>query len=95
MPRAASGSTFFNLSRSISSVGQSRAHRLDHVEVGQGVDQQPADQEFQRQVIDPAAVVAVVAPHGHHPVIDDPVAGGQGHGDEPVALAGGVAVLAD
>ena len=75
--------------------GERRAHRLDQPQIGEGVDQQPADQEFQREIIDPATALAVIGAHRGHPVVHREVARGERHGDEPVALAGGVLVLAD
>ena len=34
------------------------AHRLDDAEIGHRIAQQPADQEFEREIIDPLAPVA-------------------------------------
>ena len=76
-------------------LGQRGAHRLQHLQIVERVDQQPADQEFQRQIIDALAVLGVDGAGRGHPAIDDAVAHAQRGGDEPVALGGDHRVLAD
>ena len=74
---------------------QRRRHRLDDAEIGDRVIEQTADQKFERQVIDALAAVAVDGVGRGDPAFDDDVAGGESDGEEPVARAGGDAVLAD
>ena len=74
--------------------GQRGAHRLQHLQIVERVDQQPADQEFQRQIIDPLAVLVVRGAGRGHPAIDDAVAHAQRGGDEPVPLGGDHRILA-
>ncbi len=75
--------------------GQRRAHGLGQAQVIQGVGQEPADQELQREVVNPLAALVVHDPGRGEPAVDDAVADGQGGGDEPVVVAGHDRVLAD
>lgn len=75
-------------------LGHGLACHVEQAEVAQVVDQQAADEKFQRQVIDPLAVLARDLSTGFFPVIDQVVAGGQGQGLEPVVVEGIGRILA-
>jgi hypothetical protein len=75
---------------------------LGQAEIAGGIGQQPADQELQRQVIDPLMTLAARAARRGEPSIDNAVAQGQRGGGIPVVdrsmrriLADGVAQLVD
>ena len=70
-------------------------HRLHDPEIGHGVEQQSADQEFQREVVDALAPVGVGRGGELEPSFDDDVAGGEGDGEKPVARARDLRNLAD
>ena len=74
---------------------QRLGHRLGDAEIGHRVEQQPADQELERQVVDPLAPVGVDLGGRVQPAIDDEVAGGEGDGEKPVARARDLRDLAD
>ena len=65
--------------------GQRIAHLVGDAQVADVVAQQPADQEFQAEVIDLLGLAFVAAPGGAQPAFDDLVARGQRGGEEPVA----------
>ncbi|MDT4847555.1 hypothetical protein FQZ97_816150 [compost metagenome] len=73
---------------------QGLTRHLQQAEVAQVVDQQAADEEFQRQVIDALLILPVDQVGGLFPAIDHMVAGGQGHGLEPVVVERIARVLA-
>ena len=54
--------------------GQRGAHRVELVQVVEVVEQQPPDQEFERQVIDPLGAVLVRGIDACQPAVDDAVA---------------------
>jgi hypothetical protein len=66
---------------------------LDEAEIVHRVRQEPADQEFEREIIDP--FVRHGAGLGPVAGIDDPVAQRERGGGEPIALAGGLGRLAE
>jgi hypothetical protein len=68
------------------------AHQL---EVRNGVAHQPADQELERQVVDPLVAGCVDLLRGFHPLVDDAVADDEDGGGQPVVRLGGLGVLAD
>ncbi|MNO90389.1 hypothetical protein D3C76_818980 [compost metagenome] len=74
--------------------GQRRAGDFQQAEVAQVVDQQAADEEFQRQVVDAFAPAAVDGAGGFLPVVDHVLARGQRQGLEPVVVVGVGGVLA-
>ncbi|MCY1399398.1 hypothetical protein D9M71_144520 [compost metagenome] len=74
--------------------GQRRAGDFQQAEVAQVVDQQAADEEFQREVVDPLALAAVDRPGRFLPAVDQVLAGRQGDGLEPVMVEGIRRVLA-
>ena len=69
-------------------------HRLDDADIRHRVEQHPADQEFEREIIDPLAVLFVDEVRAVDPAFDDDVAGRVRDRQEPVALARGLRVLA-
>ncbi|MNM91888.1 hypothetical protein D3C81_1041990 [compost metagenome] len=73
---------------------QCLASHLQQSEIAQVVDQQAADEEFQREVVDPLALAAVDRPGRFLPAIDQVLAGRQGDGLEPVMVEGIRRVLA-
>ena len=70
-------------------------HRLGDAEIGHRVEQQAADQEFEREIIDALAPVGVDGVQRFKPAPDDDVAGGEGDGEKPVARARDFRGLAD
>ena len=70
-------------------------HRLRDAEIGQGVEQQAADQEFEREIIDALAPVGVDGVQGLEPTADDDVAGGERDRQKPIAGGGDFRRLAD
>ena len=68
---------------------------LGQPQIADDIGEQPADQEFQRQVIDVLAALGVAGAVDREPAMDDAVAHRQRRRDEPVAVGGAVAVLAD
>ncbi len=71
------------------------AYRLVDAHVQQTVHERTAHEELKRQVIDTFGIGVVIAPLRFHPALHEPVAHGVGHGVQPVAVGGGVHVLAD
>ena len=90
LPSAASGSSSRSCSRSIPSSASACAGGFQQAEAVQVVDQQAPDEEFQGQVIHPLLLASVDLLHRVFPVVDQVIAGRQGHGFEPVVRAGGV-----
>ncbi|MCY1530704.1 hypothetical protein D9M68_659040 [compost metagenome] len=73
---------------------QGLARHVEQPEVAQVVDQQPANEKLQREVIDALSVLPVDQGGGLLPTVDHMVAGRQGHGLEPVVVEGVARVLA-
>ena len=71
------------------------AHWLSDAEIGQGVEQQAADQELEREVIDALAPIDVDGVQGFEPAPDDDVAGGERDRQKPVARGRELRNLAD
>ena len=71
------------------------AHWLSDAEIGQGVEQQAADQELEREVIDALAPIGVDGVQGFEPAPNDDVAGGERDRQKPVARGGELRNLAD
>ncbi len=75
------------------------AQRLFHLagqpHVAQRIAQQPADEEFEAEIIDPLAAIRIGFAGRFHPAVDDLVAQRQDGGGEPVMRLGGALVLAD
>ncbi len=69
-------------------------HRFRDTEIGHRVEQKTADQEFQRQVVDPFTPVSIDFGGGFKPAIDDNVSCGEGDCEKPVARAGHLRNLA-
>ena len=76
-------------------VAQRLARRLGEAEVAERVEQQAPDQEFEREVVDALAAVAVGLAGRVHPAIDDAIAHGERRRHEPVVLLRVPRVLAD
>ena len=75
--------------------GQRLAHRLGQAEIAERVEQQAADQELEREIVDPLAAALRRLLPGQQPAIDHRIPQRQGGGDEPVPVAGGRGLLAD
>ena len=75
--------------------GQGRAQLVDDAQVGQGIAQQPADQELEAEVVDPFGARGVRRASRGHPAVDHLVAHGEHGGGQPVVRLGGPGVLAD
>ena len=95
LPSAASGSIRRRSVEVDAELVERLAHRLGDAEIGQRVEQQPADQELERQIVDALAPVGVDAGGGFEPAVDDDVAGGEGDREKPVARARDLRRLAD
>lgn len=76
-------------------VAQGLFHLAGHFHVAERIAHQPADQEFEAEVIDPLVLFLICAAGRFHPAVDDPVAQGEDGGGEPVVRLGGPFVLAD
>ena len=76
-------------------LGKCRSHAIDQAEIVEGVVQQPADQELQRQVIDALALGNVVVAGRGHPALEHVVAHGERGRDEPVPVGGDNGIAAD
>ena len=70
-------------------------HLARHAKVRQCIAQQPPDQEFEAEVIDPLGAGFMRAGGGGEPVVDDIVAQGEHGGIVPVMRLGRAFVLAD
>ena len=68
---------------------------LDHLHIGECIDQQTADQKFEAEIIDPLAVRSLGFVIRGDPALDDPVAHGQRCRDKPIARARGDDALAN
>ena len=83
-------------------LGQIDAQRLQRLgdlaglaQIGERVAQQPADQEFEAEIIDALGPLGMGVAGRFHPALDDVVADGQDGRGQPVMRAGGLLVLAD
>ena len=76
-------------------LAQRLARRVGEAEVAERVEQQAPDQEFEREVVDALAAVAVGPAGRVHPAIDDAVAHGERRRQEPVVLLRMGRILAD
>ena len=70
-------------------------HVLQQAHIRYRITQQSADQELQRQVVDPLALAVIGLAGGFHPPVDDPVAHCQHGCGQPVMRLGNAPVLAD
>ncbi|MNP01680.1 hypothetical protein D3C76_935040 [compost metagenome] len=73
--------------------GQGFAGHVEQAEVAQAVVEQPADEEFQGEVINALLTFAVDLPRVVHPVLDHVIPRGQGNGFEPVVVEGVIRVF--
>ena len=76
-------------------VAQRLAHRRGDAEIAEGIEQQAPDQEFEREVVDALAAIAISVARGVHPFVDDAIADGERRCNEPVVLVGMAGILAD
>ena len=67
--------------------GKRSASLLDHLHIGERIDQQTADQKFEAQVIDSLAMGPLGFIVRGDPALDDPIAHGECRRNEPVARA--------
>ena len=67
---------------------------FDEAEIAHRIAQEAADEEFEREVIDPLGAPCVGIARRIHPVIDDPVAHRMDGGGEPIMVARHERVLA-
>ena len=74
--------------------GQRFTSDVEQAEVAQAVVEQAADQELQREVINPLLAFAVDLPGVVHPVFDHVITRSQGDGFEPVMVEGVIGVFA-
>ena len=95
LPSAASGSTSRNVVKIDAELGQRCAGRFDHFHIGQRIDEEPPDQEFEAEVIDPLAAGLLRRLDRGQPAFDHLVAHRQRRGDEPVMRGRGRHALAD
>ena len=70
------------------------AHRRREAEIGHRVVQQPADQEFERKIVDALSAFAIRRARRVEPAVDDAVADRQRGGHEPVMIERAAAILA-
>jgi len=75
--------------------GQRRCHLLRCAKVRQGIAQQPANQEFEAEVIDPLGPGLMRGGGGIEPAVDDVIAQGKHGGIVPVMRLGRALGLAD
>ena len=68
---------------------------VQHLHIGCGIAHQPADQEFQAQIIDPAPLFLIGLVGGLDPGVDHPVADREDDGMQPVMRLGCLGILAD
>ncbi len=76
-------------------IAQRRAGGLGQAQITERVEEQAADQEFEREVVDTLASVVIGLARSIHPAVDDLVADGKSGGDEPVVFEGVARILAD
>jgi hypothetical protein len=71
------------------------AEDIRQAEIAQHVGEQPADQEFQREIIDALLSLRIARSFAVEPSMDNPVTHRHGRGYEPVAIGRRPGVLAD
>ncbi len=69
--------------------------RAGEIEIVHRIAQQPPDQEFEAEVIDPLRALGIGAAGAFHPAVDHLVAQGIDGGHVPVVRLGGAFILAD
>ena len=95
LPSAASGSVARTRSRSTPSPASASRAVSSQAEIAERLEQQPADQELEREVVDPLLLALIGRARRIHPAVDDAVAHGKRRRHEPVVVARGGRVLAD
>ena len=75
--------------------GKRRLHFAGKAQIGKRVPQQPADKEFQAEIINPLGTGRMRRAGRNHPLVDYLVANGENGRGQPVMRLGGALVLAD
>ncbi len=86
LPSAASGSQLAQLGEADAEIAERGLEHRQQAHIVQRVGEQPADQEFEREVIDPLAAGVVALLLRRQPAVHDAVAQRQRRGLVPVAL---------
>ena len=76
-------------------ISERGAEHVFQAQIAQHVGPQPADQEFQREVIDPLAALGVAGALRGQPAMDDAVANRECGRQKPVAIGGRAGILPD
>ncbi len=76
-------------------IGQTFPAGIEQSKIVEAIDQHPAEEKLEREVIDPFAFVPVKPLLGLNPVFRHAVAHGMGNGHEPIMVRGLVPGLAD
>ena len=95
LPSAASGSSSRSLSRSTPSSASASRIASVRPRLVSASTQQPADQKFEREIVNAPPVFLIIALRRREPRRNEPVAGRKRGRDEPVARTGVGVVLAD
>ena len=95
LPSAASGSHLRRSDKRDAEIAERGLEHRQQAHIVQRVGEQPADQEFQAEVIDPLAPGVVALPFRSQPVMHDAVAQRQRRRLVPVVPGGHAGVLAD
>ena len=95
LPSAASGSKGGNHVDIHIERFQRRGHFFHQTHVGDGIAHQAADQELERQIVNPLATRHVHIACGLHPAINDAVTQRQNGCSQPVMRLGSFGILAD
>ena len=93
LPSAASGSSSSICGQINAMVGERGIHLLRQAQVRQRIAQQPANEKFQAQIIDPLGARSVHGAGGCHPPVDHLVAHRQDGRGKPVMGLGGAFIL--
>ncbi|MCY1498344.1 hypothetical protein D9M68_323280 [compost metagenome] len=76
-----------------------RSERITHLvhqaDIGHGVAHQPADEKFEREIVNALGTGRIGLAGGIHPLVGDAVAGDQDRGRQPVVRLGNLRILAD
>ncbi len=75
-------------------IAERHPHQFGQPQVFDDISEQPADQEFERQVIDLLAALRPALTLDREPAVDDAIAQDKRRRHEPVAVGGGRSILA-
>ena len=95
MPSAASGSSVTIVVEIDLELVERGADRIDQAEIGHGIEQQAADQEFEREIVNPLGTLVIGIARRIHPAVDDAVAHRKADRRQPVMRLGDDRILAD